>query len=197
MTRSVLFLSEYNYEWINKFIITPISLLRNRMQMGASMKKNFINIGLIIIFIILMITFILFYQAVRTDTTKDISFDKAQKEMPYIQISKEEATFMQTLKRNNSVKAAIENGQITDLSIEKGSELAAENLPFNIKVIEFSVINNTVCFGYYFKDYRIILEIYADNKIHKTICVYSKNVRDNTIYDNFNNQTYQKSTFYK
>lgn len=83
---------------------------------------------------------------------------------------------MQNLREDNDVSIALGSKGITELSIEKGTELIAYMLPDNIDVSEFSVSDDMICFGYFINGYRVILQLNKDNQIHKTIGVYKKMV---------------------
>ncbi|KXL51710.1 hypothetical protein CLNEO_29150 [Anaerotignum neopropionicum] len=149
--------------------------------------------------IVIVVAFIVFYQLSRESThiikSEEITIEAALKEMPIINISPEETAFMQNLRQNPDVEAALEREQITELSTEKGAELAAGILPDDIKISELSVINQSVVFSYFINDYQVFLEIFPDNKIRKTIGVFAKNGNVKTVYENLDNITFKKSKF--
>lgn len=157
-------------------------------------KKYIITILGCISILILIIGFINSKQSNRNLTTKQITHVRALKEMPYIEINTEEVLFMQSLRKDTDVSLALESGKLTDLSIKKGTELARGVLPNNIKVSEFSISGDTVCFGYFINGNRVILEIFTDNSLHKTIGAYTDAGEVKAIYTNYNNESYEKST---
>lgn len=156
-------------------------------------KKSLAIIGLGTLALCLAVALIYTLQTRAPVKSKEITLEAALEGTPYIRISEEEASLMESLWQNEDVKAALQNGDITSFSPEQDAALADGRLPADIQISEFSVINKAICFGYFTGGSRITLERFPDGSIRKTVGNYSEDGTVKTVYENDNNTTYSKS----
>jgi hypothetical protein len=161
---------------------------------GRFVKRKYSLIGIIVILIILFVSIFVHSKLNNTNgfrfITEKISAQQAMNNCELIQISDNEKDLMKLISQVNSIKDAIDKGTRKNFSIDIAKNFAKGKLPNSVEITDLWTFNTFVVIEYYLGDYRILLTIFSNGSVEKTVSNYK--IKDRVVYKNTDNSLFEK-----
>jgi len=157
----------------------------------VSIKKTVVTICLC--FVVLAGATIFFLASPRMAmTTEDVILDKISREMPFIEMRVDEIEMLNSLRIAPDIEIASSMGTLIEWHDEDAHILVGDTIS-EYDELSVSVIYGDIHVTYTTGNYRFVLSLFLDDDIMKTISVFGSMGEIVSMYDNYNNETYQRT----
>ena len=153
------------------------------------MKKRVVSIFVGVFCIIGIIAAIRYPYVIAWDH-REVSFDKAAKAMPDIEISSNDILLLHRFASAPEIDIHAE--MLNDLSDSLVYDIGGEALPQNMDTIIISVGMDSIYIDFVYKNTRTIMTLNPNGSITKTIATLKSDGTAKNTYENHNNETYRE-----